>query len=289
MLDSNLQRRLEITFASLNSKASDFPGPMALSTELKKAIGVISASGHNQIPVKPEVATLFTTAAIEMWQRSVHSFLISVSLTEASPIWTSVSGYYASHYAIRALAHLLGHFELHQDSYIVELELLANGTFACTFKEKRKRDEREHLFYWKMVQKDSSFAADPLLALGRDVNPDVKHRNRANYADHIAGFPPFKVLNEQAVKNRVQHISSIPFSASPIPDPEEIPDPDKFPDIGSVQIIAYHRLVRFRQLLDEIIGGSNRFWDVHRNPSWARGIIDFQLTEQDGLRSFRDK
>lgn len=72
--------------------------------------------------VEPKVARWFTTAAVDMWLRGVHSFLISVSLTNASPIWASVSGYYSSHYVVRAFAHLLGYFQLYRLERIIYLE-----------------------------------------------------------------------------------------------------------------------------------------------------------------------
>lgn len=58
-----------------------------------------------------------------------------------------------------------------------------------------------------------------------------------------------------------------------------IPNADSYPDIESVQLIAYHRLVRFRMFLDEILGSSNRFWSVHRKPSWALDYLNFQVIQ----------
>ena len=62
-----------------------------------------------------------------------------------------------------------------------------------------------------------------------------------------------------------------------------LPRFSKFPDLEYVQVIAYHRIVRFRQLLDEVLGGKNRFWNVHRSPSFSVGYVDFQLVEGGAL------
>ena len=61
-----------------------------------------------------------------------------------------------------------------------------------------------------------------------------------------------------------------------------LPRISKFPDLEFVQVVAYHRLVTFRKLLDEVLGGKNRFWNVHRKPPFAIKFIDFQLAEGRG-------
>ena len=233
------------------------------------------------ISIEPKIASMFATAAVEIWMRGVHSFLISASLTEASPIWASVSGYYSSHYSVRALAHLLGHFQLFRKKKIAHLQI-HRGKYLCLFDSKQGHD-REHKFYWKAVKEDSHFNNDPLFTMNEadsDVS-DVGHRDRTNYADHVFQLPNFRALAVETFRSRIHFISQIPFDTPPIP----IPRLSYFPDLESVQVVAYHRLVRFRQFLDEILGGGNRFWNVHRNPSWAREVIDFQLTEQGGLSS----
>ncbi len=111
-----------------------------------------------------------------------------------------------------------------------------------------------------------------------NVLSDAAHRERANYIDHLGSFPTFRPLDETEVKDRIERISGIEFSVPPIPDV------DKYPDIDSVQIIAYHRLVRYRDLVDNILGGKNRFWSVYRTPMWAQDYMDYQLTEQASLR-----
>jgi len=285
-IDKNLQTRLELTFDALNTRgaANSFPPPGTLSLALENIADRLenSPSTTNQISVQPNIPKWFTTAAVEMWLRAVHSFLISASLTDVSPIWASVSGYYSSHYSIRAIAHLLGYFQLFRYKQIVQIELHGRTNFICTFVGK-DGNAREHVFYWKTVHQNSHFNSDPLFPLNNskstDDASDSGHRDKSNYADHLFKFPQFNPLDSVALQNRVKYISQIPFSTPPIPRRS------KFPDVESVQIVAYHRLVRFRQFVDEIAGGSNRFWRVHRNPSWARGFIDFQLIEQGGLRS----
>jgi hypothetical protein len=84
-------------------------------------------------------------------------------------------------------------------------------------------------------------------------------------------------LDEQTLRDRIEYISKIVFDAPPLPRFS------KFPDIEYVQLIAYHRIIKFRKLLDEALGGRNRFWNVYRNPSFAIGFMDFQLTEGDGM------
>jgi hypothetical protein len=205
--------------------------------------------------------------------RSVHSFLVSAALSDVSPIWASVAGYYSSHYSVRAIAHVLGFFQIFTAKQTVQLELVGNR-FSGTFNPKKGSD-REHKLYWKVVKANPQFSADPFFTdndASKDPS-DAGHRERANYADFLTTFPTFNPLNREDLVQRIQKISNIDCSTPPIPSAS------RFPDVESVQVIAYHRLVRFRDLLDEILGTGNRFWKVHRDPPWARGFIDYQLVE----------
>jgi hypothetical protein len=277
-IDPALRTRLETLFYSLRKvpAAKAFPSRRELTNRLEKLVPN-NGKGVTTVQVTPAVGTLFVTAAVEIWMRSVHSFLISASVTEVSPIWSSVSGYYSSHYSIRALGHLLGYFQLFRRKKIVYLQLQA-GKHFCSFNPK-DANHREHRFYWRLVKQDQHFASDPLFTANDvDQGPsDVAHRDLANYADHLCVFPMFKPLDAEALKNRVQHIADIQFTAPPIPRTIN------FPDVESVQVVAYHRIIRFRRFLDEIVTSKNRFWAVHRQPSWAAGYMNFQLTEQGGL------
>ena len=271
-MNQELLRQVEIMFAALNqqSAAGSFPAPDALSGLLSKHVD--PSSPTTTIPARPQILTYFATAAVEMWLRSVHSFLISVSLTESSPIWASVAGYYSSHYSVRAFAHLFGVFQLHRKKRIVRLDKEQN---SLVFRIEKKRHEREHTFYWKFVSEHPQLASDPLFYQNQEDQPasDGAHRNKANYSDHVDRFPVFQPLDARYLWDRVDRISNIDMSAV------QVPRADRFPDIDNVQIVAYYRLAKFRQLLDEALSGGNRFWKVQRNPSWCPDTMKFSVVE----------
>ncbi len=260
-------------FAELNrrSAASSLPEPGTLSDLLSKY--VIASSAMTTVAAQPKVLKYFATAAVEIWLRSVHSFLISAALTKASPIWASVAGYYSSHYSVRAFAHLFGVFQLHKKRRIVRLA--KDGNRLVFHIEKKNGGDREHKIYWKCVSEHSHFTTDPFFYRNQDdvATSDGAHRNKANYLDHIDRFPAFVPLEPQFLTNRVERISTIEFSDVPVPSL------DNFPDIDSVQIVAYHRLVKFRQFVDEALGSGNRFWNVQRKPPWCPDSLNFSVVE----------
>jgi hypothetical protein len=262
-MDEELEKSLRILFAGLNqqSAATAFPSPGALSDLLSKYIDPSPAP--KIVAATPKIRDYFATAAVEMWLRSVHSFLISASLTKASPIWSSVSGYYSSHYTVRAFAHLFGIFQLHKKGKIIRLD-----KDGAHFVIEKKGNEGEHKFYWKEIIKHPQLASDPFFYINLEDQRDGGHRNKINYWDHIGRYPSFQTLDMQTLQDRVQRISTIPFTSVPTPRPDD----DHFPDIDNVQIIAYHRLVKFRNLVDEVCS-SNRFWKVQRTPSWCPSTL----------------
>jgi hypothetical protein len=275
---ADLSKRLLAMFAPLDKVAAKGSVPPIgfLAMELSDVVPTTAGKSAQKVVVARNVGIAFSTAAIDMWLRSIHGFLMSCAMTAASPIWASVAGYYASHYSMRGFAHLLGYFQLFRKKRIVFLEP-RGANFDCLFQSKGAND-REHVFYWKVVKNHPQFALDPLFTIndsGTSVT-DVGHRDRASYADHLGQLPTFQVLDIEALRQRITRISRIHFGAPPIPRLEN------FPDIEAVQVIAYHRIVRFRQLLDESVGTKNRFWRVHREPSWITGLMDFQLAEQGG-------
>lgn len=272
-IGADLRTHVITSFAPLNSAsaANAFP-PIATLADTLVSSAPTKMKPIGAVNVPPRVAALFATAAVEMWQRAVHSFLISASLTGTSPLWAAVSGYYSSHYSIRALAHLLGYFQLFRAKSIVRL-VVRGGRQTCEY-EAKKGDDREHKFYWRTVKADPLFAADSLFTVndpGIDVS-DVAHRDRANYADHLTTFRQFRPLNLAELGSRIDFVSKIEFSTPPIPRVS------KCPDVDNTQVIAYHRLIAFRRIVDEILGGRNRFWNVQRDPVWGKDMLNYQLT-----------
>jgi len=274
ILEKVLESHIQTIFVDLNRHGAEhsIPAGGTLSILLSKYAAKEPLS--QPIPATREVLKYFATASVEIWQRSVHSFLISASLTDVSPIWSSVAGYYSSHYAVRALAHLLGAFHLHRMRRIVYIE--RSGTHDVMRIEKKDAPDREHKFYWKFVSQHRQFVLDPFFYAFQEDSfkpSDGGHRNWANYMDHIARFPTFSPLSIEFLQKRVRRISEVPLSSVPVPSAE------KFPDILNVQFVAYHRLVKFRRLLDEVLGTKNRFWNVQRKPQWCQGVIGFSVIE----------
>jgi hypothetical protein len=271
-MNSDLSTQITVMFKALDNKsaAAAFPEPRTLANLLKLRCSPFTA---DIVAAKAPDLSVFATAAVEMWLRALHSFLISASLTEASPIWASVAGYYSSHYSMRAFAHLFGLFHLHHDKRLIQLKRDGKGFVFEVIK--KNGSDREHKLYWKYLAEHRELKGDPFFYPNREDIPqsDGSHRNRANYADHLNSFPMFKPLSEEFLARRIQKIAEIEFSAVPIPDA------DKFPDIATVQILAYHRVVKFRKLLDDVVGANNRFWAVQRNPSWKPRDLTFEIVE----------
>jgi hypothetical protein len=280
---SDLEKSVEILFGSFNRRSAkaSLSGRSALANKLN-ALADKAGKKDVDFPVTSDTTALFATAAVEMWQRGVHSFLTSASVTEASPIWASVSGYYASHYSVRAFAHLLGFFHLHRKKRIARINVTNEG--YCCHIERKNGNDREHKFYWKVVKMHPYFSADPFLTTNveEDEQSDSGHRNIANYVDHIDQFPNFRVLDVETLRLRIKYLSSIELSSVPIPRIE------RYPDVENVQLVAYHRILRFRKFLDNILDDKNRLWQVHRTPSWCDGILDFQVTEPRFLGVHRE-
>jgi hypothetical protein len=269
-IPNDIRTHVRVLFTPLNSASAAHTMPK-LGTLTDTLTDRCPRDQETIITLDPATARLFATAGVESWQRGVHSFLISCSLTQASPLWAAVTGYYASHYAMRAFAHILGHFVLYNQKLIVTLQL-QNGAHICTA-TKKNGWSREHRYYWKIVKAIPCFVSDPLFTLNPDRADvsDVAHRSRANYADHVSQFPAFRALAIDEIRDRADQISSMEMIAPPILDRRN------YPDVNAVQILAYHRLVRFRSFLNEILGSGNRFWQVNKNPAFASGVIDYQI------------
>lgn len=267
--------QIEIMFKGLDKVGSSttMPSIGTLSDTLKLSVGTRTTGS---IRIGNDIATGFATASVEMWHRAIHSLLISSSLTRASSIWSSVAGYYSSHYIMRAMAHLFGYFQLHTAKVIIQLQL-NNTPFSCDI-IKKDGGEREHKLYWKFVKGSKFYRSDPFFYANIDSPPpagsfefrsDGGHRNRANYHDHVGRFPVFNPLNEEELKKRLSMLSTMEINDIPVPDVY------KFPDIDAVQLLAYHRILKYRSLLDEILPSKHKYWSIQRSPTFCPEYFNF--------------
>jgi hypothetical protein len=256
-------------FEQLNQQGPDhLPKSGALAGMLRKHIEDRGMQFH----LRAADAALFGSAAVEMWLKAVHSFLVSTSVMKASPVWSAVSGYYSSHYIMRAFSHLFGHFILGRDKQVVEMTL--NRGYFCDTKKKNKLVE--HQYYWALPHGEFGIVGNPLFSTNPPIKDDSErsdgfHRIYANYFDHVYRFPEFTPLDETFLKARVDRVSEL------VTDSPTVPDHAKFPDLDAVHVIAYARIVRFRDFLDDAIDPKNRFWGFYRKPSWFVKYMDFQV------------
>jgi len=272
-------KQIQVIFSGYrrSNVAIAFPLAGVMSELLNKETAKAKAASHDTFSANPVLLRMFASAAVEMWHRAVHSFIISAGLYSTSPLWSSVSGYYSSHYVMRGYAHLLGRYLLYREKRVVTL-LARDGGFVC-FLDKKGASDREHKAYWKFVRTSTEFGSDPFFNVEVDIIPrsDGAHRTKANYSDHLGEYSVFKALTKQAIVDRINRISDIEITAVPIPNA------DSYPDLESVQIMAYHRIVRFRSYLDKLLGKENRFWNAHRTPQWCENLLDFQVAEPQFL------
>lgn len=268
-----VEKQIKAQFGLLDTiKARHVPPVGSLSLALTE----LAPAADGTLAVQSDIARLFTTASTDAWHRAIHSFLVSTSLVECSPLWSGVCGYYASHYTVRAFAHLFGCFLLFNKKRLVELSL-ANGTYNCTFRKKQGSD-REHRVYWKRLMNESPIKSDRFFRVNVGDDSEISQRDRANYADHLSSqYKTFLTLDKNATLRRIDRISKIEFTEPPFPHIAN------FIDLTNVHVIAYHRIVKYRKFLDDLLGSSSRYWSVNRNPSFSKDFIDFQVTENRDL------
>jgi len=166
---------------------------------------------------------MLASAGVEMWHRAIHSFLWSVTMTKSSPLWSSVTGYYASHFVMRAFAHSMGIFRsfIRQTAFQVVVQ---SGHFVCTRLPDRGG---EHAFYWKVVKGHPRLVSNPLFRENnerednrKEDQSDVLHRNFANYADHLDSFTALDFsTTKEVLSERVERISRIRRCSVTAPTP----------------------------------------------------------------------
>lgn len=266
------EQLLKLFFQPLINRpsAGTMPAELALSKSLTK---LVQRAGGTAINLNRQDATNFATASVEIWHRAVHSLLISIALRKASPVWAAVAGYYASHYTFRAAAHLLGFFSLHTAKCTIEISGQTGPYFGAVIK-KRKREHdwyRDKVSDSKLFGNDAFFKARPKAGLD-----DREHRSIANYGDHLSRYPSISPIVLEDIKERMRILEQHPAVVPP-----ELSDA-RFPDLDGVWILAYQRISRFRRLVDDKVG-KNRFWEGHRDPSWAKQFTNFDIADVTGM------
>lgn len=151
--------------------------------------------------------------------------------------------------------------------------MLQGGQFVCSLLP--ARDRGEHSFYWKAVKDHPSFSKNPLFHQNSERDPfsDCTHRNFSNYTDHINFFGAVEFPDIEDIATAIEKIRRIRRHSV------TQPCRDDYPDLFNVQILAYQRIVTYREYMDARIHG-NRFWNAHRDPAWCKGILHFQLEDQ---------
>lgn len=261
---------VEKSFGKLDNPPGswDFPPRGSLSQCLNV---LLAKPGKTPPALTHQQSRLFASAGVEMWHRAIHSFLWSVALTESSHLWSSVSGYYASHFVMRAFAHSMGIFKSFTLKKTIQV-VIQDRQFVCMLPD---APGGEHAFYWKAVKGHAKFALNPLFRENneRDMNSESAHRTFANYTDHLDNFSPLKFPGLETVATNVGQISRIRLgSVAP-------PSRDDYPDLRNVQILAFQRIVAFHDFLEERVP-QNRFWRAHRSPNWCKDVMVFQVENQ---------
>lgn len=260
---------LEVSFRHLRSRpATSWPARAALSNRIN---GLLKASGSTDPEFPNSDCHLFASASIELWHRAIHSFLVATAMRQTSPIWASVSGYYASHFVMRAVAHALGVFKCYAVAKHVQV-IIDNGKLICT--STKASGLSEHEFYWQVVKSHSHFKGLPTFRTNgkKDLKADSSHRVFANYLDHIDAFRTLQEFQIPAIRQAVRRISA--FDRHIVTEVNR----GSYPDIENVLILAYQRIVEFREFIDARVG-SNRFWKVHRDPAWCQQQMVYFLRE----------
>ncbi len=267
------ERIVELSFGKLDRPSAKltFPERGTLSQHLN---ALLESAGTAPATLPHQQGSLLASAGVEMWHRAIHSFLLSVALTKSSPLWASVSGYYSSHFVMRAFAHSMGIFKSFLRGKVIQISV-ENGQFICSPLNWSSKSRGEHSFYWKAVKNHPGFISNDLFRENgeRDPGSDSSHRTYANYIDHINSFVSLRFPTSDDVAIDVEKISRIRLHSV------TSPSRDNYPDLQNVQILAFQRIIAFQEFLDERVS-KNRFWKMHRRPVWCKDVMLFQVEEQ---------
>ncbi len=208
-----------------------------------------------------------------MWERALQSLIVALAVSNLSEIWACSIGYYASHYSMRAFAHLFGYFALYRRRLLIELTSLGNR-YRCTAISGLPGGRREHRFYWTVTRRLLPFVNDALFTDNDEqvAKSDAAHRGVASYADHLNRFAAFESVDKDWMRRVLSELAHTALANEASVD---LPDSSSFPQLAAVLSVAYLRIYRFREHLDLLLGRPGRFWDRHRTPEWCTDLIAF--------------
>jgi hypothetical protein len=146
--------------------------------------------------------------------------------------------------------------------------------YRCGSLDLAGRARREHQFYWTVVKKLPHFEHDLLFTNNDDRMSvsDASHRGFASYVDHLNRFVNYEALDPQRIRTKLVDLANTALDGEKM---ITIPDRDRYPDLGTVLSIAYLRIYRFREYLDDLLPTHGRFWDRHRTPPWCTNLLSF--------------
>lgn len=224
-----------------------YPARWALSTCINSHRFI-----HNRCPADMSSRALFFTASLDLWQRGIHSLLLSMSLTKKSPLWSSASGYYASHYVVRSFANLFGYCV----ADLGQIDTIKDGAdwFFRIVDDKPK----EHSQYWSAAA--NKIGTPFVRNTARGEVGDKIHRTWASYADHLPEYASYGVTPDYDLRQRCEELSHIHPA---------VPSIRAFPDLDHVQAIALARIVKYRDFADEVFGTESGTWSQMRQPAWC--------------------
>ncbi len=273
-ISDNIRKLSFGKFSARRSLGLGFPPHGSLSRIIRDLMnGTIKTSDHSD-------AHMLATASVEMWHRAIHSFLLSVAVTDRSRLWASVAGYYSSHYVMRAFAYSMGLFKSFIEGAAIQVVIL-DENLSCLKLEGEKYKKGEHSFYWMVVKEHPAIRPNALFRINppKSEKSESFHRTTANYTDHVNDFTRLVFPDGASMRESVQRISRMRRNL----DTNSSIELNGYPDVINVQILAFQRIIAYRDYFDQKVS-DNRFWKAHRTPQWARDTMLYQV-ESTGLEA----
>jgi hypothetical protein len=113
-----------------------------------------------------------------------------------------------------------------------------------------------------------------------DGASDAAHRAHANYADHLARVTRIESVSADELRNRIATAASTALEG-----PTSRPDRTRFADLSNVIGLAYLRIYRFREYLDDLLPPRNPFWRASRELGVFKNVMQFPPRPAAGIQA----